>query len=891
MTSVNTNKGALYAAGYAQKSLRETEASLARLSSGRRVNSSADDAAGLAVSRRMTAQIRSLEMAVSNAVNGISLVKIAGSAMSSVTDILQRMREVSVQMSNGTFTDSDKQNAQYELDSLNSEIDRISEHVTFNSLALLDGSYNEHFQLGTHQDATVSLSLSAQRSDRLGIRAALEAESLDDHTSARIRNSTSPNFSASHSVISKDEGEISVELDELSVGLQLFAATMGGGEYSLDGPDSEHFSIDKQTGRIGANLDFERLADVDGDNRFEVTLHYRQGEARLSEAITIKLVDVRDSYSYLTNAGGDDTPITDILPVSVPLSRSFRQFIETDVGEGQFSLSGDAVAAGHFEIDPLSGKISTRSGKTTAKGVYKFDLEYINSAGKRYREHVTLTTGYITPVNDTQSATSAETSMSVTGSTIGLQINAENLSDRLKAFVALDDNNGAFSLAGDDAGYFQIASTDGSIANTSITTNATADGVKFNILTEESSVFDIIYTNSSGVQFTETVSLNSFLGDLPLMQLASRTSSSALETSATNAMMVMEGTTPLSAAGYSQKLQGFASVKTSGFSYSIDPASTDAGQFTVNSITGDLTASLTYASPTDADGNNIYEIDILYSDGSETFTETVYIVVMGTANPFQSFETNATNSAQLFPADLSAEFWNFTNNNLVFYELDAVADPDVSTANLQINQLTGEITNTSGNSSPTGVYDFDVTAKIRYSDQWASGTSYGTVLTSSPKFGTGAFQTSWTSGGIEAQSSDFAFAGDFTTELWIRPEDIYQRKQIIVDYRNAGADNLPVLLYDSESQRLQLFQNDPSSPDRFTAGNVNQAPLIGNTAFDTSVLTSINYASSDIVRAHITTTAGSLKIRDISDLTLDTALTGYGGTTSSVNGRTEFTGL
>ena len=554
MTSVNTNKGALFASGFAQKSLRDTEASMARLSSGRRVNSGADDAAGLAVSRRMTAQVRSLEMAVSNAVNGISLLKVANSAMTSVTDILQRMREVSIQMGNGTYTDSDRQNAQYELDSLKSEIDRISQHVTFNNVNLLDGSYDTHFQLGLHQQETVSLALATQRSDRLGVREALASEAVDDVSIATRLNSSAPNFGASHSFISKDEGAVSVELEELSFGLQLFAATMDGGEFSLDGQDVAHFSIDRQTGRLSANLDFELLSDTNSDNRFEVTLHYRQGEARISEAITISLMDVRDSYSYVTNAGGDDTPIIDIDPASAPLTSKFQTFFTQDEGEGQFSLSGDDVAAGKFGVNPLTGVISTRTAEVTAKDVYKFDLNYLSSSGERYSEHVTLTTGYVKPVIDTQSATSAETSMSVTGSTIGYRIEADDLSDRLKT-LALDNDDGSFSIAGTDAAYFQIGSTDGSISGTAITTTAAQNGLKFQCAYRRRSVFDIIYTNSAGDTFTETVTLNSTLGDLPTIQTASRTFSSALETTASIAAMVMEGAVSITSASYSQKLQ------------------------------------------------------------------------------------------------------------------------------------------------------------------------------------------------------------------------------------------------------------------------------------------------------------------------------------------------
>jgi len=114
--------------------------SLERLSTGLRINSAADDAAGLAISEKMRAQTRGLDKAVSNAQDGISLIQTAEGALNETQSILQRMRELSVQAANDTLTSNDRQAIQAEIDQLIEEIDRISDTTTFNTKKLLDGS-------------------------------------------------------------------------------------------------------------------------------------------------------------------------------------------------------------------------------------------------------------------------------------------------------------------------------------------------------------------------------------------------------------------------------------------------------------------------------------------------------------------------------------------------------------------------------------------------------------------------------------------------------------------------------------------------------------------------------------------------------------------------------
>lgn len=116
--------------------------SLERLSSGYKINHAKDNAAGLAMSRRMNAQLRGLDVAGDNANDGISIVEIADGAMSEVHDILQRMNELAVKSSNGTLTDEDRGMIDEELQALNNEIERIGETTQFNGQNLLDGSFD-----------------------------------------------------------------------------------------------------------------------------------------------------------------------------------------------------------------------------------------------------------------------------------------------------------------------------------------------------------------------------------------------------------------------------------------------------------------------------------------------------------------------------------------------------------------------------------------------------------------------------------------------------------------------------------------------------------------------------------------------------------------------------
>ena len=169
MTAINTNTAALNAQYYLAKSNKDMESSMAKLSSGQKVNSAADDAAGLAIASRMTSQIKGLAMAVKNSNDSMSLAQTAEGAMEEVTNMLQRIRELAVQSANGTMNDSDRASLDAEVQALKTEIDRVANTTTFNSQKLLDGSYTSTFQIGDKGGQTVGLSIASVATNALGM--------------------------------------------------------------------------------------------------------------------------------------------------------------------------------------------------------------------------------------------------------------------------------------------------------------------------------------------------------------------------------------------------------------------------------------------------------------------------------------------------------------------------------------------------------------------------------------------------------------------------------------------------------------------------------------------------------------------------------------------------
>lgn len=167
--TINTNISSLNAQRNLGKSQNALARSMERLSSGLRINSAKDDAAGLAISDRMTSQIMGMNQATRNANDGISLAQTAEGAMQESTNILQRIRELAVQSANATNSAADRGALQAEVNQLKAEMNRIAQSTTFNGLNILDGTFvSQQFQVGANANETIGVSISSMAADDLG---------------------------------------------------------------------------------------------------------------------------------------------------------------------------------------------------------------------------------------------------------------------------------------------------------------------------------------------------------------------------------------------------------------------------------------------------------------------------------------------------------------------------------------------------------------------------------------------------------------------------------------------------------------------------------------------------------------------------------------------------
>jgi len=183
---VNTNVASMNAQRSLMHSGRELQTAMERLSSGKKINSAADDAAGFAIAESMTAQIRGLSMAAKNANDGLSLLKVVENATNDVTDMLQRIRELAVQAKSGTNSADDIANLQLEAESLMDEISRVSESTTFNGVAYLakddagNATRTVNIQVGYNDGDSISLTTNAVSAIDLSLVTDADSDGVND---------------------------------------------------------------------------------------------------------------------------------------------------------------------------------------------------------------------------------------------------------------------------------------------------------------------------------------------------------------------------------------------------------------------------------------------------------------------------------------------------------------------------------------------------------------------------------------------------------------------------------------------------------------------------------------------------------------------------------------
>jgi flagellin len=317
-----------------------------RLSSGQRVNSAKDDAAGLAIANRMTSQVRGLDQAVRNANDGVSLVQTAEGALQESTNILQRMRELAVQSSNGIYTDADRKTLNAETKQLKSELDRIAGSTSFNGKNLLDGSFGTtKLQVGSLSGESIDLkvgnfktgSMGGSSTDIVGAKTTIAA--LNNLVAGKWTiNDTAMSTLATATTVNKVVASLNADLTGkgavASAGVELKATTTG-------------------TGVLKTGTDTLTLATKDGDGNTQT--HILSGTANMNELVTkinkevpgisAKLDD--NNRLVLTADGAESITVTESTAgfTGLPASGTFSlKFTDTSSDKSGVKIEAGVVA-------------------------------------------------------------------------------------------------------------------------------------------------------------------------------------------------------------------------------------------------------------------------------------------------------------------------------------------------------------------------------------------------------------------------------------------------------------------------------------------------------------------------------------------------------------------
>ncbi|BCL60557.1 flagellin [Desulfomarina profundi] len=418
--TINTNVMSLNAQRNLGNSQSALSKSMQRLSSGLRINSAKDDAAGLSISDRMTSQIRGLNQAARNANDGISLAQTAEGALQETTNILQRMRELAVQSANDTNSASDRSSLQAEVNQLKQEMDRIAETTEFNGKKLLDGSLTSaQFQVGANANQTISFGISSAKASSLGNNALTSDNSTANYsieaaTSAASGSSANDVMAQTLTIVGKEGSQtasvstgdsaavIAGKINNVSsdTGVTATATTTatlsnldanGSVTFNLQGTNTTAVAINatvlsddltnlvtalnEQTGNTGitatlssdkASITLEQSAGYD----IKVT-DFSHSSSSDSVAVTIKLTGSEGNAATLTK-GGDTTRADDTDSSTVGGEISFSSSSGFNVTSDVAAASGSLfnTAADGANVSTLSSidnvNITTVTGSANA---------------------------------------------------------------------------------------------------------------------------------------------------------------------------------------------------------------------------------------------------------------------------------------------------------------------------------------------------------------------------------------------------------------------------------------------------------------------------------------------------------------------------------------------
>jgi flagellin len=374
---------ALNAHRYMSQANSKQSKSLEKLSSGLAINSAADNAAGLAISEKMRAQINGLEQAQSNAQDGISMIQTAEGALQETENILQRMRELAVQSANDTNTSEDRGEIQKEIDQLSSEITRISESTEFNTKKLLDGSLTGKLHIGANEGQDLSVEINAMDAETLGVASA-EGFQQVLNVDGTVNGTVNGTNTSSLAVATGDTETTVTQLDS--------SVTINNTEYNYALKDGDNILAVSEDGKSYTFLESAVTDASSGtiDDTNNVTIGF-DGNIVTSGTVTVSV----------TNGDAD---LTSADTVTAEASNSMIQFDTGTLDSGEYTV----VDTTHSGVSSITGAthglvdsdgnlvgVSTDSGEIynsyedSSKTL--FDLSSTNT---------TLTSGTITVTGD-----------------------------------------------------------------------------------------------------------------------------------------------------------------------------------------------------------------------------------------------------------------------------------------------------------------------------------------------------------------------------------------------------------------------------------------------------------------------------------------------------------
>ncbi|MEY8204763.1 MAG: flagellin, partial [Bermanella sp.] len=450
---INTNIASLTAQRNLNKSQSANQQALERLSSGLRINSAKDDAAGLAISTRFNSQIRGLNVAIRNAGDGISLAQTAEGALGTMNDNLQRIRELAVQSANATNSDVDREALQAEVDQLLAEVTRTAEETDFNGRKLLDGSFNATFQIGANAGQTVEVSIAELTAEKLGAgeEAGVSALGTDsaiangdlviNGTGIRASSATDDTAStngADRSAISK-AAAINESTSVTGVAAEINANQAAG------------------TGMVAASTDGSITL-----NGISIDIATGGVDTAADRASVIQAINSASSQTGVTatDTGQDSSGITLIADDGRNIELRYDKFDSSGdaytsgvTAEATGLSSGGGSGAGTATAAVIYGAASTAAFGATLGGTFNIEIDG--------EEAITVTL--------TGTGASISTTVSSLQSAIDTAITANGLS----VGVTVASNNGVLSLTSDTTG------TDSSLKITTVSSGAAAANLSF----------------------------------------------------------------------------------------------------------------------------------------------------------------------------------------------------------------------------------------------------------------------------------------------------------------------------------------------------------------------------------------------------------------------------